>query len=98
MGLVTDQTQQRIDPDAAQRLTYANIGIFSPRLFAPVAGELMGHRAALFPWIYTAARAGRVSGEQFSGHWWNAGTPDDLVRLDAELSRGFNRVEREPLR
>ncbi len=82
---------QRIDPDATPRLTYANIGLFSPRLFASVANSLQGKRAALFPWLYDAARAGRVSGEAYRGRWWNAGTPEDLARVDAELTRDANR-------
>jgi N-acetyl-alpha-D-muramate 1-phosphate uridylyltransferase len=78
MGLISN----RIDPDATPRLTYANIGLFAPRLFADVAMR----RAPLFPWLYAAARAGRVTGERYAGHWWNAGTPEDLARLDTELS------------
>lgn len=98
MGLVIEPAYQRIDPDATQRLTYSNIGIFSPRLFTPLVDSLKGRRAALFPWIYTAARAGRVSGEHFAGRWWNAGTPEDLAQLDAELGRGSNRAATEALR
>jgi len=87
MALIEYGELRRIDPDGTPRLTYANIGIFSPRLFTPVARELAGRRAALFPWIYTAARANRVGGEHYGGRWWNAGTPDDLARLDGELGR-----------
>lgn len=83
---------QRIDPDATPRLTYANIGLFSPRLFASVANTLRGQRAALFPWLYEAARAGRVSGETYGGRWWNAGTPEDLARLDRALTSEVDRV------
>ena len=83
MGLVN----QRIDPDATPRMTYANIGVFSPRLFAEIASTLRGGRAPLFPWLYEAARAGRVSGELHRGRWWNAGTPDDLARLETDLTR-----------
>lgn len=88
MGL----TNQRIDPDATPRMTYANIGVFSPRLFTGVAGSLHGGRAALFPWLYEAARAGRVSGEIYRGRWWNAGTPNDLAQVDAELTRAANQA------
>lgn len=78
MGL----TVHHIDPDAMPHLTYANIGVFAPRLFTGIAA----HRASLFPWLYDAARAGRVSGERYAGRWWNAGTPDELARIDAELN------------
>jgi N-acetyl-alpha-D-muramate 1-phosphate uridylyltransferase len=71
----------RIDPDAARRLTYANIGVFAPQLFE----GLRPVRARLFPWLYAAARAGRVTGEHFRGRWYNVGTPAELARLDADL-------------
>ena len=63
---------------------------FSTRLFAGVASRLHGGRAPLFAWLYEAARAGRVSGEVYRGRWWNAGTPDDLAQVDADLTRGAN--------
>lgn len=71
----------RIDPDGEPRLTYANIGVFAPRLFAGLAPE----RAKLFPWLYGAARAGRVTGEHSPAWWLNIGTPAELQRADAEL-------------
>ena len=79
-----------IHPDVTPRLTYANIGVFSPRLFTGVAVALHGGRAALFPWLYEAARAGKVSGEVYHGRWWNAGTPEDLAQLDADVTRLSN--------
>ena len=72
----------RIDRDEP-RLTYANIGVFAPRLFR---SEAPGKRA-LFPWLYQFAAAGRVSGELFAGAWHNVGTPADLAALDATLMR-----------
>jgi MurNAc alpha-1-phosphate uridylyltransferase len=79
MGLVAGL----IDPDANPRLTYANVGVFAPRLFAQLAPA----RARLFPWLYAAARSGRVSGERYKGRWFNAGTPAELAQLDTELRR-----------
>jgi len=79
MGLVDGL----IAPDATARYTYGNIGLFAPRLFAGLAAG----RARLFPWLYGAARAGRVSGELFAGPWHNVGTPAELARLDAALGR-----------
>ena len=64
-------------------LTYANIALLAPRLFA---SEPAGRRK-LFPWLYRAVDAGRIGGERFAGRWHNVGTPDELARLDAELSR-----------
>jgi MurNAc alpha-1-phosphate uridylyltransferase len=79
MGLVDG----RIDPDGEPRFTYANIGVFAPRLFAGLVAE----RARLFPWLYTAARAGRVTGEHSAARWFNVGTPAELERADVELRR-----------
>lgn len=64
-------------------LTYANIGVFAPRIFR---AEAPGKKK-LFPWLYRHADAGRVSGELFRGRWHNVGTPDDLRTLDADLAR-----------
>jgi MurNAc alpha-1-phosphate uridylyltransferase len=62
-------------------LTYGNIGVFAPRLFA---GE-SPVKKKLFPWLYRAAERGRVSGEHFTGRWHNVGTPAELAALDALL-------------
>jgi N-acetyl-alpha-D-muramate 1-phosphate uridylyltransferase len=72
-----------VDPDGEKRLTYANIGVFSRALFT----GLQPVRARLFPWLYGAARAGRVSGEHARVQWFNVGSPDELARADAELRR-----------
>jgi MurNAc alpha-1-phosphate uridylyltransferase len=62
-------------------LTYANIAVFSPRLFAAEAPV----RKKLFPWLYGFADSGRVTGERHAGRWYNIGTPDDLEALDRTL-------------
>jgi N-acetyl-alpha-D-muramate 1-phosphate uridylyltransferase len=74
---------ERIDPDGSPRLTYANIGAFAPRLFAGLSDS----RAKLFPWLYRAARAGRVSGEHAPMRWFNIGTADELARVDHDLAQ-----------
>lgn len=63
------------------RLNYGNIGVFHPALFADRPRE---QAWKLFPWLYGAADAGRVSGEVFSGPWHNVGTPEQLAALDAQ--------------
>jgi MurNAc alpha-1-phosphate uridylyltransferase len=65
----------------APHLTYANIGVFAPRLFG-------GHRAGrvrLFPWAFDLVQRQRVSAERFAGRWYNVGTPEDLTALDRDL-------------
>lgn len=68
----------------APLLTYGNIGVFAPRLFAGEAPV----RKKLFPWLYRAAERGRVSGERYGGRWYNVGTPDELAALDSLLRPG----------
>lgn len=65
-----------------ERLNYGNIGVFHPALFA---GQPRAQAWKLFPWLYCAVDAGRVSGEVFSGIWHNVGTPEQLAALDAQL-------------
>jgi MurNAc alpha-1-phosphate uridylyltransferase len=62
-------------------LTYANIAVLAPRLFASEANG----KKKLFPWLYNFADRGRVTGEKHRGRWFNVGTPADLDALDIEL-------------
>jgi N-acetyl-alpha-D-muramate 1-phosphate uridylyltransferase len=73
----------RVQRDAPP-LTYANIAVLAPRLFA----GLPRGKAKLFPWLFQSIEAGRVSGEHFRGAWHNVGTPADLAALDAQLDGG----------
>jgi MurNAc alpha-1-phosphate uridylyltransferase len=66
------------------RLTYANIGVFDPSLFA---GLVPGTHLKLFPFAYRFVEAGRVTGERHAGAWENLGTPSQLAELDRRLSR-----------
>jgi MurNAc alpha-1-phosphate uridylyltransferase len=66
---------------AAPLLTYANIGVLAPRLFAGLAPE----RARLFPWLYASVDRGRVGAQRWQGRWWNVGTPQDLAMVDKIL-------------
>jgi hypothetical protein len=66
------------------RLTYGNIGVFHPMLFADIAP---GTHLKLFPWAYRFVDAGRVGGEHFRGEWDNVGTPAQLAALDRRLAR-----------
>ena len=65
-------------------LTYANIAVFHPALFAEVKS---GTHLRLFPWAYRFVEEGRVGGEHFHGEWDNLGTPEQLEALDRRLSR-----------
>lgn len=69
---------------AAPRLTYGNIAVYHPSLFADVAP---GTWLKLFPWAYRFVDEDRVTGERFAGVWENIGTPRQLDDLDRRLSR-----------
>jgi MurNAc alpha-1-phosphate uridylyltransferase len=64
------------------KLNYGNIAVFHPQLFSDI---LPGTKRALFPFMYEQVRASKVSGEHFSGCWFNVGTPQDLADLDRLL-------------
>jgi MurNAc alpha-1-phosphate uridylyltransferase len=64
------------------RLTYGNIAVFHPGVFADVAPTTA---LRLFPWAYRLVDEGRVTGEHFRGVWDNIGTPDQLAALDRRL-------------
>lgn len=68
----------------APLLTYANIAVFHPALFAGIAA---GTHLKLFPWAYRFVDEGRVTGERFAGVWENLGTPAQLEDLDRRLAR-----------
>jgi MurNAc alpha-1-phosphate uridylyltransferase len=68
---------------AGSRLTYANIGVFHPRIFRGLAP---GTWLKLFPWLYELVDAGLVTGEHYGGPWDNVGTEDQLAALDRRLS------------
>ena len=65
------------------RLTYANIALFAPRVFAGQSSV----RKPLFPWAFELVERQRASAEHYGGRWYNVGTPQDLAELDAELQR-----------
>mgnify|MGYP000959848209 CR=1 FL=1 len=64
-------------------LTYAGIGVFSPRFFADVpAGAVLKLR----PLLDTGIADGRVGGEHHPGRWFDIGTVDRLNELNDLLS------------
>jgi MurNAc alpha-1-phosphate uridylyltransferase len=65
------------------KLTYGNIAVFHPALFAGIAP---GTWLKLFPWAYRFVDEGRVTGEHFRGEWDNVGTPAQLAALDRRLA------------
>ncbi len=65
------------------RLTYANIGVLHPRIFA----DCKPGSYPLLPTLQQAVAEGRVTGEYFQGVWFNVGTPHELALLRNYLSK-----------
>jgi N-acetyl-alpha-D-muramate 1-phosphate uridylyltransferase len=61
------------------KLTYANIGVFSPALFQTLDPHT---KHKLFPWLYGQ---GSISGELSTAIWHNVGTPQQLFELGSSL-------------
>jgi MurNAc alpha-1-phosphate uridylyltransferase len=68
---------------ARRRLTFSGIGLYSPRLFAPLA---RGARAPLRALLGPAVERGLVSGEHHRGLWLDVGTPQRLAALRRALA------------
>ena len=76
--------------DGEPRLTFSGIGLYSPALFTGLA---QGKRP-LAPLLRGAMMDARVSGEHYSGAWFDIGTPARLQQLDALLRRcGVSRTD-----
>lgn len=63
-------------------LTFSGIGVYHPDLFAGCESG----RFPLAPLLRAAIRQGRVSGEHYTGHWIDVGTPQRLSELDRMLT------------
>lgn len=59
-------------------LTFSGIGVYAPALFAGCAPGPF----PLAPLLRQAMDAGKVSGEHFTGHWYDIGTPERLAQIN----------------
>ena len=79
--------------DGENRLTYAGLGVYRPRLLDgwrehaidAGAGETPP-RFRLAPILRAHMAADRITGEHHRGRWTDVGTPQRLAQLEAELS------------
>lgn len=71
----------RISESSGARLTYGNVALLRPELFA---GCRPG-KYSVVPLLRAAMNAGRVSGELFAGDWHNVGTIAQLRALDEHV-------------
>lgn len=67
-----------VDMEAKPAHTFANVGVYRPELFADCVPGHFPLNKVLFP----AIRAARVSGEIYQGHWFNIGTPEQLLAFE----------------
>lgn len=71
----------RVTERSGATATYSGVAVFSPAFFADCsAGPFK-----LLPPLLAAIGAGRLSGELYSGEWYDIGTPQRLAELDALL-------------
>lgn len=77
-------TGSRVHQGEGQRYTFSGIGVYRRELFEESPEE----RFPLAPILFDACRKGLVSGEHYSGEWWDVGTPERLKLLDRRLREG----------
>jgi len=72
------------DNEAATRLTFGNIGVYRPEMFAHIKA---GEHVKLAPILRDYADRGQLGGELYRGVWHNLGTPEQLQALNAPLTK-----------
>lgn len=70
--------------DGPARLTFSGIGVYHKALFADCAPG----KFPLAPLLRAAMAKGQVSGEHYTGDWWDIGTPERLAELDRQFRQG----------
>ena len=69
------------------KFTFSGIGIYLPSLFAHIP---RGTVAPLAPLLRAQIAQNKVSGEHYTGHWVDVGTPQRLQQLDNTLRKPHN--------
>lgn len=73
----------KVRDNGAPALTFSGVGVYRPALFE----GLEDGEAKLAPLLREAMARGLVSGEHFTGQWWDIGTPERLAELDQRLQQ-----------
>lgn len=63
--------------------TFSSLGVYRKGLFAGLPAD----RASLFPWMWKACEADRVSGEIFTGDWFNVGDARELAAAEKRYAK-----------
>lgn len=74
--------EEFITRDANPMRTFANIGIYRPEMFANQQANYFPLSQLLFP----AIDQQQITGEYFSGQWYNIGTPEDLQFVNQHIT------------
>lgn len=72
---------EKIKSDGEPKLTFSGISILKPELFATCQPGAF----PLAPLLRQAMQDDKVTGEHYSGEWWDIGTPGRLQALDQKL-------------
>ena len=72
----------RVKSEGEPRLTFSGIGLYRPELFDGCEPGAF----PLAPLLRAAMAEGAVSGERFTGHWLDIGTPQRLEALNQALA------------
>lgn len=70
-----------LDLETVPTMTFANMGIYRPELFADCEPGHFRLNQVLLP----AVKLKQISGESLNGFWFNVGTPADLAGVDQHL-------------
>lgn len=73
--------ESRVQEQSGERLTFAGIGFYRPRLFESCTPG----RFPLAPLLGAAIRDGRASGEHYRGRWVDVGTAERLAEAQARF-------------
>ena len=76
-------TRNKVAGAGSPMLTFSGIGVYRPELFS---GVPRGAKAQLAPLLRRAMDEDSVSGERYSGIWFDAGTPERSRQIDASLA------------
>jgi MurNAc alpha-1-phosphate uridylyltransferase len=71
-------SEGRLSQQGPAMLTYSGIGVYRPELFAGCSPGAF----PLAPLLRAAMDQGRVTGEHFSGSWFDIGTPERLAAVN----------------
>ena len=73
--------QGQVLSDGEHKLTFSGIGLYHPSLFhhQPIA------KTPLAPILRAAMMRGKITGQHYSGQWFDIGTPERLAELNKQL-------------